>query len=255
MTQCSMLQVQGERLDLERAADVMSLLTTTSPNYLLLASLDAARFQLARYGRQMVEQAVAAADRLRQVLKNFDGLRLLDANCVGSNGVAAFDRTKVTVNVANWGHTGVEVAESLRQAGIAVELTDAANVLFLVTYGDGGDDYDAVLATIKQIFTKLEQNKKTPQTLAVSPKLPVPQQALPLRQAFDSAKASVPLQNAAGRICAEQVSFYPPGIPVLLPGELVTEAIIAYCENMKNLRLPVSGPADGSLREIRVVLE
>lgn len=255
MTQCSMLQVRGERLDLERAADVMSLLTTTSPNYLLLASLDAARFQLASCGRQMSEQAVAAADRLRLLLQSFDGLRLLNEDCVGSNGIAAFDRTKVTVSVADWGYTGVEVADCLRQAGVAVELTDAANVLFLVTYGDGGDDYDAVLAVIKQVFTKLGQNKKTPQTLAASPQLPAPQQALLLRQAFDSAKVSVPLQNAAGRICAEQVSFYPPGIPVLLPGELVTEEIIAYCENMKNLRLPVSGPADGSLREIRVVLE
>lgn len=144
----------------------------------------------------MSEQAVAAADRLRLVLQSFDGLRLLNEDCVGSNGIAAFDRTKVTVSVADWGYTGVEVADCLRQAGVAVELTDAANVLFLVTYGDGGDDYDAVLAVIKQVFTKLGQNKKTPQTQAASPQLPAPQQALLLRQAFDSAKVSVPLQNA-----------------------------------------------------------
>ena len=89
--------------------------------------------------------------------------------------------------------------------------------------------------------------------MTVSPQLTAPQQEMSLRQAFDSAKTSIPLCRAAGKICAEQVSFYPPGIPVLLPGELITEAIIAYCENMKNLNLPVSGPADGSLREIRVV--
>ena len=106
---------------------------------------------------------------------------------------------------------------------------------------------------IQQVFTELEKNKKTPRRLTVSPQLPAPQQVMSLRQAFDSAKTSIPLCRAAGKICAEQVSFYPPGIPVLLPGELITEAIIAYCENMKNLNLPVSGPADGSLREIRVV--
>lgn len=254
MTQCSMLQVRGQRLDLERAADVMSLLTTTSPNYLLMASLDAARFQLATGGRQMAEQAAAAADRLRQVLQAFDGLKLLDTDCVGSNGIAGFDRTKVTVNAAAWGHTGMEVADRLRQAGIAVELADADNVLFLVTYSDGGAGYDAVLARIRQVFAELEAAKKTPRSLVVSPQLPVPQQVMSLRQAFDSPKTSLALRQAAGKICAEQVSFYPPGIPVLLPGELITEAVIAYCENMKNLSLPVSGPADGSLREIRVVL-
>ena len=164
------------------------------------------------------------------------------------------DSTKlVTVNVAAWGYTGIEAGEKLRQAGVAVELTDADNVLFLVTYSDGGADYDAVLAVIQQVFTELEKNKKTPRRLTVSPQLPAPQQVMSLRQGFDSAKTSIPLCRAAGKICAEQVSFYPPGIPVLLPGELITEAIIAYCENMKNLNLPVSGPADGSLREIRVV--
>lgn len=253
MTQCSMLHVRGQRLDLERAADVMSLLTTTSPNYLLLASLDAARFQLACGGRQMHEQAVASAGKLRLLLQGFAGLRMLDCNCIGKNGVAGLDTTKVTVNVSEWGHTGIEAGEMLRQAGIAVELTDANNVLFLVTYSDFGDDYDAALVKIKQVFTRLEQTKKAPLPIPASAPLPPPQQVLPLRQAFNSAKTSLPLKQAAGRICAEQVSFYPPGIPLLLPGELITETIIAYCENMKNLGLPVSGPADGSLREIRVV--
>lgn len=254
LTQCSMLQMQGARLDLQRAADVMSLLTTTSPNYLLLASLDAARFQLATRGRQMCEQALASASKLRQLLQNFAGLRILDSACIGSHGVAAFDSTKVTVNVSAWGYTGIEVSDKLRQAGIAVELTDAGNVLFLVTYGDSGAAYDAALARIQQVFKALEQSKRPQQTLPAGQQIPAPQQVLPLRQAFDSAKTSVALAQSAGKICAEQVSFYPPGIPVLLPGELITPAIIAYCENMRNLGLPVSGPADGSLREIRVVL-
>lgn len=254
MTQCSMLQVCGKNLDLERAADVMSLLTTTSPNYLLLASLDAARYQLASNGRKMCEKAIAAAEALRQVLRSFDGLRLLEADCIGSGGVAAFDSTKVTVNVADWGYTGIEVGIYLRRAGIAVELTDADNVLFLVTYSDGGSDYAAVLAKIQKVFLKLEQNKKPLRLHSISPQLPAPQQVLPLRQAFNSAKTSIELGSSAGRICAEQISFYPPGIPVLLPGELITEKIVSYCENMKNLGLPVSGAADGNLREIRVVL-
>lgn len=254
MTQCSMLQVRGERLDLKRAADVMSLLTTTSPNYLLMASLDAARFQLATEGKKLSERAVAAANKLRRLLQSFEGLFLLDEACIGSFGVVALDSTKVTVNATAWGYTGTEIGAALRHAGVAVELTDACNALFLVTYADGGVEYDAVLAKIKQVFSELDERKKAPLFTAANAKLPEPQQAMSLRQAFDSDKTNVALKCAAGHTCAEQISFYPPGIPVLLPGELVTEEIIAYCENMKNLGLPVSGAADGSLREIRVVV-
>ena len=114
---------QGRRFDLKRAADVMSLLTTTSPNYLLMASLDAARFQLATGGRQMAAQAVAAADRLRRLLKTFKGLKQLTADCAGSNGIAGFDSTKVTVNVAAWGYTGIE-AGGKTAAGRCCRRTD-----------------------------------------------------------------------------------------------------------------------------------
>ena len=74
-----------------------------------------------------------------------------------------------------------------------------------------------------------------------------------MRQAFDAEKESVPLDEAEGRICAEQVSFYPPGIPVLWPGEVVTPDVLAYCKRMKALGLPVSGPADYTLTELRVI--
>ncbi len=84
-------------------------------------------------------------------------------------------------------------------------------------------------------------------------KLPEFTTALPLRKAFDAEKESVALLQAEGRICAEQVSFYPPGIPVLWPGELVTRSIIDYCLRMKALGLPVSGPADYKLTELRVI--
>ena len=127
MTQCSMLQVQGVRLDLQRAADVMSILTTTSPNYLLMASLDAARAQVQVHGKEMAEAAVAAAGKLRALCRTHAGLKVLEeADCGG----LCLDSSKVTVNFANWGYTGVEVGEALRRARVAVELVDAQNVLF-----------------------------------------------------------------------------------------------------------------------------
>ncbi len=253
MTQCSLLHVKGGRIDLTRAAEVMSLLTTTSPNYLLMASLDAARYTLAVHGEKLGDMALAAAEKLRSLLKKFEGLRLLDDSSIGRNGVAGFDKTKVTVNTAAWGYTGVETGDALRKAGIAVELTDAANVLFLVTYADGGAGYETVLNKIETVFAQMQQHKRTPLPEQDSYKLPEFATVLPLRTAFDAEHESVPLDEAEGRICAEQVSFYPPGIPVLWPGELVTGSVLDYCRRMKALGLPVSGPADYTLTELRVI--
>ena len=250
MTQCSMLHVQGQRLDVTRAADVMSVLTTTSPNYLLMASLDVARAQLQVRGKEMAEDAVLAANKLRAVCSKYTGLKLLsEADCGGLK----LDLTKVTVNFAEWGYTGIEAGDLFRKAGIAVELVDAQNVLFLVTYADVTSDYEAALAKIDTVLENMEVNKRDKAQAVEARNVPATTMAMPLREVFYGEKEALPLEESVGKICGEQVSFYPPGIPVLLPGEIITEEIIAYCKMMKDLGLPVSGPADGSLKTIRVV--
>lgn len=254
MTQCSLLHVQGKHLNLEKAADVMSLLTTTSPNYLLMASLDAARFQLGTQGEEMCKAALQAALQLTELFAMFPEVIVLDKSCVGKNGVAGFDPTKVTVNVKNLGYTGTEASELLRQAGIAVELTDAYNVMFLVTYSDKGESYRLALEKIKNVFLKMQKDKKKIAQDLIEQKVPAPEVVISLKTAFDSRKTSIDLRDSEGEICAEQVSFYPPGIPVLLPGEKITKEIINYCMAMKAMGLPVSGPIDSSLEKIRVVL-
>lgn len=250
MTQCSMLQVQGARLDLQRAADVMSILTTTSPNYLLMASLDAARAQVQARGNEMAEAAVAAAGKLRALCRTHAGLKVLEeVDCGGLR----LDSSKVTVNFANWGYTGVEVGEALRRARVAVELVDAQNVLFLVTYADVTKDYDEALARIDAVLSELERHKREPFQRASVGAVPVTSSAMKLRDVFYGKKRAVAFNAAAGCVCGEQVSFYPPGIPVLLPGEIITQEIVDYCVAMKQLGLPVSGPADSELKTIRVV--
>lgn len=250
MTQCSMLHVKGARLDLQRAADVMSILTTTSPNYLLMGSLDAARAQVQAHGKEMAEAAVASASKLRAVCRAHAGLKVLEeADCGGLR----LDSTKVTVNFASWGYTGVEVGDALRRARVAVELVDAQNVLFLVTYADVTSDYDAALARIDAVLSELERHKREPLVAQTIGAVPVTSSAMKLRDVFYAPKRAVSLEAAVGCVCGEQVSFYPPGIPVLLPGEVITREIVEYCKAMKQLGLPVSGPADSSLDSIRVV--
>lgn len=250
MTQCSMLQVKKDRLDIERAQDVMSILTTTSPNYLLMMSLDAARAQLQRHGNEMVECALKAANGLRELLKEFVGLHVLEeADLSGFS----LDKTKVTVNVSSWGYTGIEVGEALREAGIAVELVDPENILFLVSYADDNKDFEVIKTSIKAVFECLEQYKESAKKKMLIGNPPLTQIAMSLRDVFYGNKEKMDFEKAIGCIAAEQVSFYPPGIPVILPGEIISEEIISYCKSMKSLGLPVSGPSDSSLKTIRIV--
>lgn len=250
MTQCSMLHIRQGLLDVQKAADVMSILTTTSPNYLLMASLDAARAQLQSCGEQMAEHAVAAAVKLRRLCHSFQGLKVLEEQ--DAQGYR-LDTTKVTINVSAWGYSGVEAGELLRQAGIAVELVDAQNVLFLITYADDNREFDDVLAKIAQVLEKMQVNKKQQKIRIDLPELPPTDMGLSVREVFFGKKVSIPFAESIGKVCAEQISFYPPGIPILLPGEIISADVAAYCMEMKQLGLPVSGPADSTLKTVRVV--
>ena len=253
LTQCSMLQVQGGRIDLRKASAAMSLLTSTSPNYLLLASLDAARAQLAAQGKEMAEAALTVAARLRQSLKEIEGLELLDERIMSRKEVAGFDGTKVTVKVSGLGITGVEAGAVLRENGLAVELVDRNNVLFLLTYADSNPEFASVIQKINEVFRKIQKKKLPPLPSSIKYDLPAAQQLLPVREAFYAEAEEVGFLEAIGRIAAEQVSFYPPGIPVILPGEKLSAEIISYCQRMLALGLPVSGPQDASLAKIQVV--
>ncbi|MHC1718264.1 MAG: aminotransferase class I/II-fold pyridoxal phosphate-dependent enzyme [Acidaminococcaceae bacterium] len=253
LTQCSMLHVKGERIDLQRVAAAMSLLTTTSPNYLLMISLDAARAQLAEKGAEMAEAALAVAERLRESLRSVQGLEILDASILARSEVAAFDGTKVTVNVAGLGITGIEAGKILRENGLAVELVDRNNVLFLLTYADDNQEINSIIYKITEIFQKIKAQNKPTLPPSANCELPVAQQVLPPRQAFYAEAEDVAFCEAVGRISIEQISFYPPGIPVIIPGELVTKEILTYCQRMLALGLPVSGPQDGTLTKIQVV--
>lgn len=255
MTQASMLLVQGTRIDLERAAKTMSLLTTTSPNYLLMASLDAARAQLDAAGEEMALHALGVANYLREALSRFSWVTVVDQNIVGQPGVFAFDGTKVTVRVAGCGLTGVEVGAFLREKGIAVELVDYYNTLFLLTYADDYPEIERVIKKIVDAFEELSEIKTPPLPPSGNFALPLAKQVLSVRKAFYKETEIIDFLQARGRIAGEQVSFYPPGIPVLLPGELVSNEIIEYCQKMVALHLPVSGPIDETLKKLRVIKE
>lgn len=260
MTQCSLLHMKKTYLSEDAFERAMSLVTTTSPNMLFLASLDAARAQLAEQGTQMAENAVLAANILKEKLRKVQGIKVLERDILGLSGAFDLDATKVTIKVTGLGLTGVEVGDLLRKAGIAVELVDEANVLFLVTYADHNSEFLDIVDRIVQVLEtnrkysvlgKKEKNKEEEQLSFVSP---VPKVRLTPRDAFFGDKQMVDFKESCGRISGEQISFYPPGIPVLLPGEEITKEIIEYCLKLHSLGLNVSGPKDCTLEKIQVMV-
>lgn len=251
MTQCSLLQVKYGRLQPEKMEAAMSLVTTTSPNYLLMGALDGARAQVAARGREMAEASIRAAKILRDALHKIPGLPVLEQELTGKGGATALDPGKVTIRVSALGVTGPEAADALRQAGIAVELVDEEHVLLLVTYADDNPEFPGIAAKIADVLAKIRRPQK--KILAAAPFRDIPAMAVLPREAFFAAHHAVNFQDAAGKISGESISFYPPGIPLIMPGEKITADLIAFCETMRGRGLVVSGPKDTSLKKIEVL--
>jgi arginine/lysine/ornithine decarboxylase len=135
----------------------------------------------------------------------------------------------------------------------AVELADAENILFLVTYADWQPEWPQVVAGIIQALPKMPQGKSRAHNAIKLPHADAVATAVSPREAFYGAKETVSLTAAAGRICAESIAFYPPGIPVILPGEIFTKTIIQYCQEMLPYHLVIHGAADKSLATVRVL--
>lgn len=216
MTQCSVLHVKKGRIDLDKIRQVCSLLATTSPNQLLLASLDAAFAQLAASGKAMAEKALALALHMRAGLAQLENIKVLQYDS------KYFDSTKVTVNVTGLGLTGYQAADLLREQGLAVELADKANILFLVTYADNVDAIDKAVQAVGSL-PKMQHFASV-----VLPRLPKTEMVLSPREAFFSPQTKKLLAEATGCVSAEEIKFYPPGVPLVLPGEKITAEILAY---------------------------
>ena len=253
MTQASMLLVNGPRVDRERVREAASLLQSTSPNQLLLASLDIARLQMAENGRETVGRAVRLAGRLRSAINAIDGLWSFGPEYTCYPGATGLDATKITVQVTGLGLSGVEAESILRHRyKVQCELSDARNLLFILSYADKDEQADYLLRALQGLAR--DHRKGSEASGAVSTKLPaVPAQGMTPREAFFAPKGSVAFSEAEGHIAAEQVMFYPPGIPILCPGDVIDAASLRYIEAMQALGLKVVGPRDASLGRIQVV--
>ncbi|WP_134685889.1 aminotransferase class I/II-fold pyridoxal phosphate-dependent enzyme [Brevibacillus migulae] len=252
LTQSSILNVREGLVDVNRVKTVLSMLTTTSTSYILLASLDMARQHLALNGHQLAEQAIRLANRARDLINEIPRLYCVGPEILGQPATYAMDPTKVLIHVRDLGITGWEVENWLREKHrIEVEMSDLYNILCFVTAGDTEETIQALVGALRDLSVEFSHAQPEERPKISLPKIPVV--SLSPRDAFYAETETIPLEESAGRIITEFLMVYPPGIPIFLPGEVITEDNIEYIQQNIRAGLPVQGPEDETLRTIKVV--
>ncbi|ALC80924.1 MULTISPECIES: aminotransferase class I/II-fold pyridoxal phosphate-dependent enzyme [Bacillus] len=253
LTQSSILNVREGLVSKNRIQTILSMLTTTSTSYLLLASLDTARKQLAIEGEKMISETIKLAEKTRCRINEISGINCIGKEIVHSGATFSYDPTKLIISVKDLGLSGYEVERALREYNIEVELSDLYNILCIVTPGDSEENCDALVHALTEISRHSISSECQPHTDVILPEIPV--LALSPREAFYANTEVIPFREAVGRIIAEFVMVYPPGIPIFIPGEVISEENISYIYKNQEAGLPVQGPEDNTLQQIRVIKE
>jgi arginine decarboxylase len=254
MTQSSVLNVKGNRVNPKRIQTIISMLTTTSTSYILLGSLDTARRHLALNGRALAEQTLKLADYARKHINEIPGLYCFGQEILGTEATFDLDATKLCIHVRKLGITGYDAENWLRDTyNIEVELSDMYNILCFVTPGDIIDNVDTLIKALQE-FAGLNFNPAKINEVVIE--VPdIPQLTLSPRDAFYGETETIPFKESADRIIAEFIYVYPPGIPILLPGEVITQELINYIVDHVDVGLPVKGPEDRSVQNVKVIVE
>ncbi|MBV9271843.1 MAG: aminotransferase class I/II-fold pyridoxal phosphate-dependent enzyme [Candidatus Eremiobacteraeota bacterium] len=261
-SQCAMLHQTGARVRVDRLEAVLKMFLSTSPNLPMVASLDVARKQMAVEGAALLSRTIELAEETRRRLNEIPNVYCFGEELQGRPGVFDLDPTKLTITVKDLGYTGYEASEILRRRyNVQVELADLFNVVALITIGTSTVAADRLVQGVAELAREdrpvdifspsgvLERRLKTGSYKL--PKIP-PVRMLP-RDAFLADTDLVRFKDSAGRICAETISPYPPGIPVISPGEEITPEIIDYLMLELKAGMRMQGPYDKELRTIRIV--
>lgn len=254
LTQAAMLHVQGSRIDRDRLSQALRLLQSTSPNYLLLASLDAARQQMALRGDALMTRTLNLAAQVGAWVRELPGLSILEPKQDGKTpGFAALDATRLTVTVAELGLSGFEADTILHeQFGVTAELPTLRQLTFILSLGNTPEE----IRCLMQALTQLAQHhrRSEPQFLpSLQPERTVSVPERSPREAFLAPKTAQPLEQTVGRVSAELVCPYPPGIPILVPGERITAAAVDRLHCIQKAGGVISGCVDPALRTVLVV--
>jgi arginine decarboxylase len=256
LTQSAMLMVaRTGRIDSGAVARAIRLVRSTSPSALLMASLDAARRQLAVHGEALLERTILAAARARAAIDAVPGCSVVGKGMVGRPGVAGWDPLRIVIDVRGTGCTGYEVAAALRAFyDIYVELATHAGLVLVLGIGQPVEPLERLEHDFGETVAQISRPGTSP-ALTRAPTALEHGTATSPREAFLGEGETIPVAEAVGRISAESIAGYPPGIPALLPGERITEEVIAYLRELTAAGARLHGAADPSFATVRVLVE
>ncbi|MFB2646673.1 aminotransferase class I/II-fold pyridoxal phosphate-dependent enzyme [Raphidiopsis sp. BLCC-F218] len=258
MTQTSMLHIQGNRINIDRLNQALQLVQSTSPSFILLASLDAARQQMAIDGQKLMQQTLELANIARNKIREIPDLSVLELPEIRQPGFFDLDKTRLTVNVKELDITGFAAENFLIEMGIVPEFSSFENVTFIISLGNNESDINALVKGFKKINDIPRSRKYGMSTSNIISKIifnyqPDNRLCISPREAFFATSEILPLEKTVDRICAENICPYPPGIPILMPGERITKSALDYLQQVQDLGGVITGCVDTSCHTLKVI--
>ena len=249
LTQSSLLLI-GPNVHPGYVRQIINLTQTTSGSYLLMSSLDISRRNLALRGRQVFHQVADMAEYAREEINAVGGYYAFGKELCNGNSVFDFDTTKLSVHTLDIGLAGIEVYDILRdEYDIQIEFGDIGNILAYLSIGDRPQEIERLVSALAEI----KRRYHTDGAGLLSQEYIDPVVAASPQEAFYAPKKSLPLRETEGMVCSEFVMCYPPGIPILAPGERITKEILNYIEYAKAKGCSMTGPEDPDILHLNVL--
>ena len=249
LTQSSLLLL-NKSMNAEKVRQIINLTQTTSGSYLLMSSLDISRRNLAQRGRQIFHQVADMAEYAREEINAIGGYYAFGKELVNGDSVFDFDITKLSVHTLDIGLAGIEVYDILRdEYDIQIEFGDIGNILAYLSIGDRAQEVERLVSALAEIRRRFQKDKSG----LLDQEYIDPQVVTSPQEAFYAEKCSLPLRETEGKVCSEFVMCYPPGIPILAPGERITPEILDYIEYAKAKGCNMTGPEDPDILRLNVL--
>ena len=249
LTQSSLLLV-GPNVHTGYVRQIINLTQTTSGSYLLMSSLDISRRNLALRGREVFHQVADMAEYARQEINAVGGYYAFGRELMNGNSVFDFDTTKLSVHTLDIGLAGIEVYDILRdEYDIQIEFGDIGNILAYLSMGDRPQELERLVSALAEIRRRYQKDG----TGLLSQEYIEPEVVTSPQEAFYAEKISLPLEMSRGRVCSEFVMCYPPGIPILAPGERITAEILEHIQYAKEKGCSMTGPEDPEIKRLNVL--
>lgn len=250
LTQSSLLLI-GENVNERHVRQIINLTQTTSGSYLLMSSLDISRRNLALRGKEVFRKVIEMAEYAREEINAVGGYYAYGRELINGDSIFDFDPTKLSVHTRDIGLAGIEVYDILRdEYDIQIEFGDIGNILAYLSIGDRMQELERLVSALAEIKRRY---KKDPDGL-LSQEYIDPEVVCSPQEAFYSQKKSIPINASSGFVCSEFVMCYPPGIPILAPGERITKDIIDYIQYAKAKGCSMTGSEDPDINNINVLV-